>query len=286
MLRAAVALIIAFLLSEGAHAQKRVALVIGNSAYQHTGKLANPKNDAADVSAALKGHGFHVIEGFDLDKTAFDREVRDFATALVGAEVGLFFFAGHGLQVSGHNYLLPVEAELTSPDALEAETVQLDAVHRVMAQHSKTNILFLDACRDNPLAANLGRSMATRSVQIGKGLAPAEIRKGLAPVEAGIGTLISFSTEPGNVAVDGMGRNSPFAGALAHHITSSSTDLSAILIAVRNDVVRQTQGKQVPWEHSALRGRFYFDQHLSSTFLSRGFQVRKVRSAISLPKTI
>ena len=114
MLRAAVTLFIAILLSEGAHAQKRVALVIGNSAYQHTSKLANPKNDAIDVGAALKKLKFQVIEGFDLDKAAFDRKVRDFAIALEGAEVGLFFFAGHGLQVGGQNYLVPVDAELTS----------------------------------------------------------------------------------------------------------------------------------------------------------------------------
>ena len=177
--------------------------------------------------------------------------MRDFAVALEGAEVGLFFFAGHGLQVAGQNYLVPVDAEATNPVALEFEMVRLDIVHRVMERQTSTNVLFLDACRNNPLARNLARAMGTRS---------AEVSQGLAAVESGIGTLISFSTQPGNVALDGStGRNSPFAGALARHVLASNDDLGAILIAVRNDVMKETQRKQVPWEHSALTGRFYFN---------------------------
>jgi hypothetical protein len=118
-----------------------------------------------------------------------------------------------------------------------------------MERQTDTNILFLDACRDNPLSRNLARGLGTRSAAIGKGLAP---------VESGVGTLISFSTQPGNVALDGAGRNSPFASALVNHLGDANSDLSAILIAVRNDVMRDTQRAQVPWEHSALTGRFYF----------------------------
>ena len=236
-------------LPANAMAQKRVALVIGNSAYVHTGALTNPKNDAADVAAALKKHDFQVIEGLDVDKAAFDRKVRDFANALEGAAVGVFFYAGHGLAVEGQNYLVPIDAQLTSAVALEFEMVRADIVHRVMERQAKTNILFLDACRDNPLSRNLARSMGTRSTTIGKGLAP---------VESGVGTLISFSTQPGNVASDGAGRNSPFAGALVKHLSTSHDDLGALLIAVRNDVMKATDQRQVPWEHSALTGRFYF----------------------------
>ena len=108
-----------------AQAEKRVALVIGNSAYQHTPKLANPTNDAADISAALKKHGFKVIEGFDLDKPAFDRKVRDFATTLKQAEAGVFFYAGHGLQVAGHNYLVPIDAKAEGIEALDFEMVRV-----------------------------------------------------------------------------------------------------------------------------------------------------------------
>ena len=250
MLRLAVILLLCLLLPSPALAEKRVALVVGNSAYQHTAKLANPKNDATDMVAALKKLGFQVLDGFDLDKPSFDRKVRDFAAALQGAQVGVFFFAGHGLQVAGHNYLVPIDAQLSTASALDFEMVRLDLVHRTMEREAQTNILFLDACRDNPLARNLARAMGTRSSEVGRGLAA---------VESGVGTLISFSTQPGNVALDGSGRNSPFAGALIKHAVASKDDLSAILIDVRNDVRKETQNKQVPWEHSALTGRFYFN---------------------------
>ena len=118
------------LLPSFAHAQKRVALVIGNSAYQHTPKLTNPKNDAADVAAALKAYGFQVVDGFDLDKPAFDRKVRDFATTLKGSDVGLFFYAGHGLQVRGHNYLVPIDAKAEGAETLDFEMVRVDVIHR------------------------------------------------------------------------------------------------------------------------------------------------------------
>ncbi len=233
-----------------AHAQKRVALVIGNSAYKHTPTLDNPRNDANDVAAALKGFGFEIVEGYDLDKAGMDRTVRSFAAALQGADTGVFFYAGHALQVQGQNYLVPVDAELSAAAALDFEMVRLDLVQRTMETHARTNILFLDACRDNPLSRNLARSMGTRSAGIGKGLAN---------MEAGVGTLISFSTQPGNVALDGSGRNSPFAGALVRNMRASSDDLSTLLIAVRNDVMRATGNKQIPWEHSSLTGRFYFN---------------------------
>lgn len=239
-----------------AGAPKRVALVIGNSAYQHAGTLTNPKNDAADVAATLRKLGFAVIDAFDLNKAALDRKVRDFAAALRGAEAGLFFFAGHGLQVAGQNYLVPVDAELKTASALDFEMVRLDIVQRVMESETNTNIIFLDACRDSPLARNLARALGTRSGEVGRGFAP---------VVSGVGTLISFSTQPGNVALDGAGRNSPFAGALAKRLVGTKDDLSAILIDVRNDVMLETQNKQVPWEHSALRGRFYFNPMTQST---------------------
>jgi formylglycine-generating enzyme required for sulfatase activity len=233
-----------------AHAQKRVALVIGNSTYLYAGVLANPKNDATDMAAALKKHGFQVIDGFDLDKAAFDRKVRDFASALKGADAGIFFYAGHGLQVSGVNYLVPIDAKAEGAETLEFEMVRASVVQGVMEQLTSTNILFLDACRNNPLARNLARAMGTRSTLIGRGLRS---------FEAGLGTLISFSTAPDTVASDGTGRNSPYTAALVKHVTVDTEDLAGILVAVRNDVIRATRKEQVPWEHSALIGRFYFN---------------------------
>ena len=238
------------LLPSSVHAQKRVALVIGNSAYEYAPELTNPKNDAADMAAALRRHGFLVIDGFDLSRAALESKIRDFTIALRGAEAGVLFYAGHGLQVFGQNYIIPVDARVETASTLDLETVRLDIVQRIMENETPTNILFLDACRDNPFTRNLMRTMGTRSAAVGRGLAP---------VASGLGTLISFSTEPGNVASDGTGRrNSPFAGALVKHVSSSNYDLSALLIDVRNDVISETQGRQIPWEHSALRGRFYF----------------------------
>jgi uncharacterized caspase-like protein len=230
-----------------AAAPRRVALVIGNAAYRYTRGLPNPRNDASDMGAALKKLGFLVIEAFDLDKAAFDKTIRAFSAALEGAEAGVLFYAGHGLQVSGLNYLVPVDAQLASVAALEFEMVRLDVVQRMMEGDARTSILFVDACRDNPLSRTLARAMSTRSAEIGRGLAP---------VEGGVGTLVSFSTQPGNVALDGAGRNSPFAAALVRHLARSTDDLGAILIAVRNDVVKETDRRQVPWEHSALTRRF------------------------------
>lgn len=232
-----------------ATAGKRVALVIGNSAYVNAGELANPKNDATDMAAALKARGVEVIDGIDLDKNALEQRLRDFAAALDGADAGMFFYAGHGLQVNGVNYIVPIDAKLTTAAALEFEMVRLDAVQRLMESAAKTNLIFLDACRNNPLARNLARAMGTRSASIGRGLAPSE---------SGVGTLISYSTQPGNVALDGTGRNSPFAGPLSQAIMTSSDDVVSILTDVRRKVLDETGGKQTPWENHALLGKFFF----------------------------
>jgi len=230
-------------------AEKRVALVIGNSKYTTAGALTNPTNDASDMAAALKPLGFEVIEGYDLDKAAFDKKIREFASVLSSAGAGVFFYAGHGLQVSGVNYLVPVDAQLLAADALDFEMVRLDTVQRVMERSTKTNILFLDACRNNPLARNLASALGTRSAEIGRGLAPAE---------SGIGTLISFSTQPGNVALEGPGRNSPYTGPLVKHISTAAEDILTTLTTVRKEVLAATDNKQVPWENHALLSRFYF----------------------------
>ena len=191
-------------LSVGSHSadkQRRIALVIGNSAYVKTPELTNPHNDAKAIAEALVGLEFEVIEGFDLSKSDFDKKVLSFARKLKGADVGLFFYAGHGLQVNGRNYLVPVDAELEDEAALDFSMVQLHTVLKQMERQPRTNLIFLDACRDNPLARNLSRAMGTRGGSIGQGLAQAS---------TGIGTMIAYATQPGNVAKDGEGNNSPF----------------------------------------------------------------------------
>ena len=226
----------------------RVALVVGNGAYEHATPLPNPPNDAADVAAALKGLRFTVIEGRDLDRTAFEAKLRAFARAARGAEAALFFYAGHGLQVEGRNYLLPVDARLTEEVDLEFEALELRAFLKQM--RSRANLVFLDACRDNPLAQDLARSMgASRSAAIGRGLGR---------VDAASGTLIAYATQPGNVAADGTGRNSPFTTALLEHIDAPGRSVNDLLTAVTDDVATATGGRQQPWTHSSLRKPFYF----------------------------
>jgi len=233
-----------------AHATgRRVALVIGNSAYAHVPHLPHAGNDAVALSGALEKLGFEVLLGQDLDKEATERMLQAFGERLSGASLGVFFYAGHGLQVSGQNYLVPIDATLFSASTLDFETLRLDTVQRVMEQQTRTNVLFIDACRDDALGRNLAQSFGTRSTAVGRGLAA---------MEAGAGTLISFSTQPGNVASDGDDKHSPFAAALIRHVGKPDLDISSILIDVRKDVVTATDHKQVPWENSSLTSRVYF----------------------------
>ena len=248
-LRAAImALALISLFGSSAGAQKKIALVVGNAAYLHTAPLLNPLNDARDMAAQLAGLGFKVILGTDLDKLTFDLKIKEFAEVLEHTDVGLFFYAGHGLQAKGGNYLVPTDAKLNAERDLDFEAVKLDFILSQMEREAKTNIIFLDACRNNPLARNLARTMGTRGV---------DENNGLAPVRSGLGTFIAFATQPGAVAADGAGRNSPFSAALKKRLASSGVSLSDIMIDVRNEVVQETKGAQVPWDHSALRGRIY-----------------------------
>ena len=207
-------------------ARSRVALVIGQGAYLHTTQLTNPVNDAQDVAQALRGLGFTVTLGLDLDRRGFDEALRTFTKGLGQADTALLFYAGHGLQVGGQNWLVPVDARLEGERDLEFEGVRLEFVLRQMEidREGRTNIVFLDACRDNPLARNLARTMGTRSANVGQGLAQ---------VQTGVGTFIAYATQPGNVALDGQGRNSPFTGALTKALGVPDRSITTVMIEVR-----------------------------------------------------
>ena len=235
-------------LSATAQADKRIALVIGNAGYQNTTQLKSTKNDAADMAATLTRLGFDVVDGSDLDKRAMERTMRQFTQKLSHVDVALFYFAGHALQSGGQNFLMPIDARLRSEGDVDFEALPLALVLRQMEREAKTSIVLLDACRDNPLARNLARSMGTRSSLIGQGLAE---------VKAGVGTLVGFSTQPGNIALEGVGRNSPYATALLKHMETPGKDVGGVLVAVRNDVLQATAGKQVPWEFTALTDDVY-----------------------------
>jgi len=230
-------------------AQERVALVVGNSAYQHIPSLRNPKNDAGDLTARLEGLGFTVFGGTDLDRPALVQSLIRFGRAAEKAEVALFFYAGHGLQVNGQNYLVPVDAMVEFESEIDLSLVSLSGVMQQLERGSRTNIVFLDACRDNPFEKQLAQS-SNRSAM--------SLNKGLGRIQSGSGTFIAFATQPDAVAADGTGRNSPFTTALLDHIGTPGQSISDMMIEVRNDVLDATNGQQVPWDSSSLRGRFAF----------------------------
>jgi len=259
-------------ISGPAAAEKRVALVIGNSAYRHTASLKNPSNDATDVAGKLRALGFDVIDGTDLSKTDMEARIRAFADKLRGSDVGLFFFAGHGLAADGRNFLAPVDAKLQSETDLDFEAVELSLVLKQMERNSRVSLVFLDACRDNPLATNLAAT--SRSLQV---------TRGLARVDRAVGMMIAFSTQPGNVALDGDGRNSPFTNALLRHIDAEGSSINDVMIEVRNDVLKATDGKQVPWENSSLTGQFFFkpaEEKVADTSNGSASEIAELRKEI------
>ncbi len=228
-------------------AEKRVALVIGNGAYVHAGALRNPRNDASDVAAKLRALGFDVIEGLDLEKRAMEVHIRDFGNAIEDADVALFYYAGHGMLVRGKNHLAPVDARFKSESDIDFETIDFDLVLRQMERSTRINLVFLDACRDNPLALNAAQTRGSN------------VSRGLGRIERTLGTLIAFATEPGSVAADGEGRNSPFTRALLAHMDTPGLSVSDMMIEVRNEVLRETKKRQMPWDNSSLTGRFFFN---------------------------
>ncbi len=230
-----------------AQAEKRVALVIGNSSYVHASELKNPSNDANAIAEKLSALDFHVIKGVDLDQNGMRSKVQEFARSINDAQVALLFYAGHGLQVDGQNYLLPINAELNNEIDLQFQGVAVDFLLRVMENRNRTSIVLLDACRNNPLAARLARSMNSGRA--------ATVNQGLARIETGVGTYIGFSTSPDSVALDGDGDNSPFTNALLKHIDTENEDIESVMRNVREDVIKKTNGSQVPWGNSSLVGR-------------------------------
>jgi uncharacterized caspase-like protein len=228
-------------------AGKRVALVIGNGAYRKVDPLTNPENDARLIARTLQETGFELIGGgaqLELDKAGFDRAVHDFGTALQGAEVALFYYSGHGMQVQGENWLVPVDANPTRPQDLDFQMVDAALVLRQMeGAGTKLNLVILDACRNNPFA-----SRGVRGAQAG-----------LAEMRAPEGTLISYATQPGNVASDGANGDSPFTSALANTIRRPGLDIFQVFNQVGLAVKQDTGGAQQPWlASSPIAGNFYF----------------------------
>lgn len=232
-----------------ASAQKRVALVIGNGNYSTVTPLKNPANDANAVAQSLRELGFRVMLGVDLGKASFEKTVLDFSETLNGAEAAVFYYAGHGLQVDGRNYMVPVDARLADEADLPFQLVAMDIVLNKLVHHRITNIVIMDACRDNPLGDKLSKALGERGNAVGTGLAS---------VYARADTLISYSTQPYHVALDGDGDNSVYSGSLARHISTPDIDVIDMLKRVRKDVQDATNKEQLPWDNHAMTGDFFF----------------------------
>lgn len=234
-----------------ATAERRVALVVGNGGYRHAAGLANPANDARGMAAKLRAVGFEVLEAVDADQQQLRAALARFARRLEGARVGLLFYAGHGLQIAGQNYLLPIDARLEREADLYLEAVALADVLRILEATVPTRLVLLDACRDNPLGRGLAHALgAARGQGVGQGLAR---------IEAAVGTLIAYATAPGETAADGVGEHSPFTGALLEHLATPGLEVGQLLRRVRATVLERTGGRQVTWDSSSLvEGEFYF----------------------------
>src|SRR5882724_8752890 len=237
----------AFLLvvSEPAFAEKRVALVLGNSAYQNVAPLANPVNDSAKIAATLKDAGFDVVDSRrDLPAAETRRALRDFADRARDADIAVVYYAGHGIEVDGANYLIPVDARLERDTDVYDEALSLERVLVAIEPAKKLRLVILDACRDNPFARTMKRTVASRA--IGQGLAKVE--------PANPNVLIAYSAKAGSTAADGDGKNSPFTTALSHHIATPGLDVRRAFGFVRDEVLKTTGNKQEPFVYGSLGG--------------------------------
>ncbi|MEP3348235.1 MAG: caspase family protein [Litoreibacter sp.] len=222
-------------------AQDRVALIIGNSSYESISALKNPQNDANAVSDSLTNLGFDVTLLTDATSEQFWIQLEEFVEKAENAETTLFYYSGHAFQLEGANYLVPVNAQLKSRQAIFDETWSLDGIIKRLQARNRQTLIFLDACRDSPLPQNMTANGG-----------------GLARLNTGIGTFVAFATEPGAVTYDGQGENSPFTTALLNHIETPSISISDMMIRVRNEVEERTLRRQTPWDQSSLRSQFYF----------------------------
>ena len=226
----------------------RVALVVGNSEYAHIGRLPNPGNDAADMAAALRRLGFEVTTALDVDRGELNDAMRAFTRRSVGADVALVFYAGHGMEMDGVNYLLPVDARLERDTDVRYETVTLDDVLAATTGAS-LRLVILDACRDNPLARSIRRTVARRSVSRGSF---GELNEDLLGDE----TLVAYAASAGTTAADGEGRNSPYTAALLAYL-EEPVELLTLFRRVRARVLASTDGEQRPHEYQSLLGEHY-----------------------------
>src|ERR1700690_3245022 len=238
--------------AHAAKADRRVAFVVGNGAYRNVAQLPNPPIDAKAMAGVLRNVGFEVVEGTNLTRDTMTERLLEFGKKAQGADVAVFFYAGHGIAISGTNYLLPIDADIKSEMAVKlGAAINIDLTLDQTMSDAKVKLVFLDACRDNPFAAKIKSNASTRSVSVGSGLAE---------MKSGEGTLISFATGPGQTALGGQeGTNSPFTRALIAHITTPGVEIQQAMTEVRAQVNEETNKGQLPWGHTNLIGSVYLN---------------------------
>ncbi|RYE30997.1 MAG: caspase family protein, partial [Hyphomicrobiales bacterium] len=231
--------------------ERRVALVIGNSSYRNAPVLPNTVNDARDMVVALRKVGFEVVDGLDLDKRGMDAALTRFARLAQDADAAMFYFAGHGFQFNGENYLVPVEAKIEDEVGVQYETTRLNDVVTALNYAKGVKIMVLDACRNNPFVGLLAKRQATRGFSVGSGLAPVQRAQGM---------VIAYATQANDVAADGAGRNSPFTAALVREIDQPGLEVAALFRRVQKSVYDNTAGRQTPELSLSLLGDFYLNR--------------------------
>jgi len=245
--------------------QKRTALVIGNADYTVARKLANSSNDATDMANSLRGLGFDVVSGVNLNLKQMNDKVREFGDKLkANGGVGLFYYAGHGIQVSGRNYLIPVDAAIPREDEVDFNALNLDLILRKMGTaNNGLNIVILDACRNNPFARSWSRG---------------DDEGGLAQISAPTGTFIAYATSPDKTASDGTGRNGLYTAELLKVMKQPNMKIEETFKEVRKAVSKSSGGKQIPWDSSSLSGDFYFMQGGTNTSVTKPVETKPVET--------
>src|SRR3982751_4355655 len=247
-----VCLICLMFTANAAKADRRVAFVVGNGTYKNVAPLPNPPIDAKSMAVALRNIGFDVVEGTNLTRDKMTEKLLDFGKKAQGADVAIFFYAGHGIAISGTNYLLPIDADIKSEmDVKLGAAINIDLTLEQTMGDAKVKLVLLDACRDTPFAAKIKSNSATRSVNV---------QTGLAEMKSGEGTLIAFATGPGQTALDGQeGSNSPFTRALLANLTQPGVEIQQAMTKVRAQVNEETNKGQLPWGHTNLIGSVYLN---------------------------
>jgi uncharacterized caspase-like protein len=248
---------------------RRLALVIGNSTYKNVAELTNPQNDAADIADKLRNLSFDVMLGTNLTREQMHEAFEKFSDELKPGDEGLFFYAGHGISLSGENFLIPIDmpAEITVEDEAESKAALDNALVNMSSvvtplQKAKLGMVFLDACRNTPsreelglqIVAQDGATRKVRSLQFSRGISKVSVTS----TSGAAGIFRAYATQPNNVSDDGGGRNSPFTKALLKHMGTKGVDVHQMMLKVRLDVQTETSGRQIPWEESALTDVYYF----------------------------